>query len=75
MSNVMLSGAQRSRSISIGELTSNASNEAVEMLRLRSAPLSMTALIPYLIRVLAAANVGIVAAASGALVAALAGAE
>jgi hypothetical protein len=38
----MLSGAQRSRSISIDKLTFNASNEAVEMLRLRSAPLSMT---------------------------------
>ncbi len=29
----MLSGAQRSRSISTGELTLDASNEAVEMLR------------------------------------------
>jgi len=38
----MLSGAQRSRSISTGELTPAASNEAVEMLRLRCAPLSMT---------------------------------
>jgi hypothetical protein len=38
----MLSGAQRSRSISTVELTPDASNEAVEMLRLRYAPLSMT---------------------------------
>jgi hypothetical protein len=40
---VMLSEAQRSRSISIGELTLGASNEAIEMLRLRCASLSMTA--------------------------------
>jgi hypothetical protein len=38
----MLSGAQRSRSISTSLLTPNASNEAIEMLRLRYAPLSMT---------------------------------
>jgi tRNA(Arg) A34 adenosine deaminase TadA len=38
----MLSGAQRSRSISTGELTSSVNKEAVEMLRLRSAPLRMT---------------------------------
>jgi hypothetical protein len=38
----MLSEAQRSRSISPGELTLTASNEAEEMLRLRCASLSMT---------------------------------
>jgi hypothetical protein len=38
----MLSGAQRSRSISIASL--NGFEEAVEMLRLRCAPLSMTKL-------------------------------
>ena len=38
----MLSAAQRSRSISIGELTLDASDETVEMLRLRCAALSMT---------------------------------
>ena len=39
---VMLSGAQRSRSISTSILTPSVGNEAVEMLRLRCAPLSMT---------------------------------